>query len=223
MKIVRAMHEQGVKLLTGTDNPNPFTIPGFSIHEELAIFVEAGFSPYEALRISTRNAAEFVDALDEFGGIAPGLRADMILLNRNPLEDVAYVQDRSGVMVRGQWYTESWLREELNRVYAALPRRVSLIHPAKGSDLYELPDSLVWGDMFSVTEGYRLQVFGDSSLTAPVIDDTVRAETNSVRPDTTRPLEAPRRGLLVAGDRTKQRRQRALLRCLDVLHRDRRC
>jgi imidazolonepropionase-like amidohydrolase len=84
-KIVKALHDAGARLLVGTDTPHPFVMPGFSVHEELANFVTAGLSPYEALKAATADAAEFMGAPGEFGVIKPGARADLVLVMGNPL------------------------------------------------------------------------------------------------------------------------------------------
>ncbi|MEQ8765515.1 MAG: amidohydrolase family protein [Planctomycetota bacterium] len=107
------LHEAGAPLLLGTDAPNPYVVPGFSIHDELARLVAAGLSPYEALRAGTAGAAKFLGEEEQFGTIAVGRRADLVLLNENPLEDVASFQKRRGIILRGTWYTESALQERL--------------------------------------------------------------------------------------------------------------
>lgn len=109
------------RVLLGTDTANPFLVPGFSIHGELRHLVEAGLTPYEALRAGTRNPAEFLGRLDEFGTVAEGLRADLILLEANPLEDVGNVRKCAGVMLRGRWLPQAELRSRLRdlaEVYA---------------------------------------------------------------------------------------------------------
>jgi imidazolonepropionase-like amidohydrolase len=100
--------------LLGTDAPNPFVVPGFSIHEELARLVAAGLTPYEAIRTGTTDAAEYLD--DDFGVVAPGKRADLLLLDADPLADVRNIARREGVMVRGRWLRDTQLRESLEGV-----------------------------------------------------------------------------------------------------------
>ena len=112
-KLLKTLYDHGANILLGTDCVNAFTVPGFSLHDELQLYVEAGFTPYETIKIATYNAAEFCEALDEFGTVSVGKRADLILLNKNPLENVKNVQDRIGVMVRGKWYTEEQLQDSL--------------------------------------------------------------------------------------------------------------
>jgi imidazolonepropionase-like amidohydrolase len=115
-KLVRALHDAGARLLLGTDCGNPFVVPGFSAHLELRNFVDAGLSPFEAIRAGTSGAAEFMNAAAEFGTVAAGSRADLILVEGNPLEDVSNVDKRAGVMVRGEWYSHTDLQSELEKL-----------------------------------------------------------------------------------------------------------
>jgi len=112
--LLKALDDAGARVLLGTDSATSFVVHGFSIHEELQNFVDAGLTPYEAIRTGTHDAAEFLGALDEWGMVAVGRRADLILLDANPLEDVAHVSGRVGVMVRGRWYPEDELQAELD-------------------------------------------------------------------------------------------------------------
>ena len=113
-EMVQALHEAGAGILLGTDAAQAYHIPGFSIHEELVMLVEASLSPYEALEAGTRNAAEAMGKSAEFGTIEIGKRADLILLEDNPLEDVSNIQNRDGVMVRGRWLTDAQLQSILD-------------------------------------------------------------------------------------------------------------
>jgi imidazolonepropionase-like amidohydrolase len=113
-RMVKGLHEAGANLIVGTDCPIPFEVPGFSLYGELQNFVDAGLTPYAALKAATRDAAKLLDALDEFGTVAVGRRADLILVDANPLDDVANVAKRVGVMVRGRWFSESELQEKLD-------------------------------------------------------------------------------------------------------------
>jgi imidazolonepropionase-like amidohydrolase len=116
LSLVRALHEAGVPLLAGTDTPNPFVVPGFSLHEELKLFVDAGMSPLEALATATREAARFAGDLDVRGTVEAGKRADLLLLEGNPLDDVTNTRKLAGVVVRGTWLP----REELTRMLDAV-------------------------------------------------------------------------------------------------------
>ncbi len=74
-------------MLAGTDNGNPFCLPGFSLHDELALMVESGVTPVGALQAATRNAAVFMEASDKYGFVGRGKVADLVLLNADPIKD----------------------------------------------------------------------------------------------------------------------------------------
>ena len=113
---VRALHAGGARLLVGTDTPNPFVVPGFSVHEELANLIDVGLTPFKAIRAATSGAAEFLRAQKEWGSVAEGLRADLLLVEGNPLQDVANANRRVGVMVRGHWMPQSEIHQSLERM-----------------------------------------------------------------------------------------------------------
>jgi hypothetical protein len=114
--ILKSLHDAGVLLLLGTDSGTGGMgiIPGYSIHDELQLLVENGFTPYEALVTGTVNAAIVVDRMTgegEFGTIEVGKRADLILVKENPLEDVASLRTPLGVMAAGRWYPKDTLEQ----------------------------------------------------------------------------------------------------------------
>ncbi|MBV6506469.1 MAG: hypothetical protein ILNGONEN_02046 [Syntrophorhabdaceae bacterium] len=120
-RFVKAFHGAGVPLLLGTDTPTiPGIVPGFGIHQDLRNLVSAGLRPYDAIKAGTRNAGEFigkfVPGAEPFGTIAVGKRADLILLEANPLQDVANIAKRRGVMIRGRWLSEQTLQGLLNEL-----------------------------------------------------------------------------------------------------------
>jgi imidazolonepropionase-like amidohydrolase len=112
LELVGEMHRAGVPLLAGTDTPLPFVVPGFSLHEELDLFVQAGLSPLDALRTATLNPARFLEATDSLGTVAPGKLADLVLLDRNPLEDIRHTQRIHAMVVNGRYLD----REALDRL-----------------------------------------------------------------------------------------------------------
>ncbi|HET8865290.1 MAG TPA: amidohydrolase family protein, partial [Gracilimonas sp.] len=116
LQILEEMNNAGVKILMGTDAPQLFSVPGFSIHRELPYMVAAGMTPYEIIQSGTKNVGEYFAKWDEFGTIANGQRADLILVNENPLLDVAHIQDHSGVMVQGEWYSREVIDEKLKEI-----------------------------------------------------------------------------------------------------------
>ena len=122
MRVVKALHDAGVGIMLGTDPANPFILWGFATHKELAHLVAAGLTPYEAIAAGTRNAAEYLGALAEFGTVEVGKRADLLLVDGNPLDDVANVQRISGVMLRGHWLPRAALQRELDKVAEEIRR-----------------------------------------------------------------------------------------------------
>ncbi len=113
-KLIRAMEDGGVPILVGTDNTNPFVVPGFSIHDEISALVDAGLTPYEAISGATRLSSEFLR--DDGGTILAGKRADLLLLERNPLDDVANLRTLDGIVLRGRWINKQDLDAKLAQV-----------------------------------------------------------------------------------------------------------
>jgi hypothetical protein len=121
-RILRALHEGGVKILMGTDAPQQFSVPGFSLHRELLRMRAAGMSPYDILRSGTVNVGQYFAKQDSFGTIEPGKRADLVLVDANPLVDIANVAKISGVMVRGRWLSRGDLDAGLAKIEAKYKR-----------------------------------------------------------------------------------------------------
>src|SRR5512134_1085396 len=115
-QMVRAFHASGVRLLLGTDAMNTGVVPGFSAHDELADLVAAGLTPYHALRAATANAAEFLGEEGERGTVAVGQRAALILLDANPLVDIANSRRIAGVMLRGRWVSRDDIASILEKL-----------------------------------------------------------------------------------------------------------
>ena len=111
-KVLKALQDEGARIVFGTDAPQIFSVPGFSVHREMGIMESAGMTPFEILASATRNAAEHFGS-DEFGRVEEGRRADLLLLEGNPLDDLANVARRAGVMVRGRWLPESEIQARL--------------------------------------------------------------------------------------------------------------
>ncbi|MCZ6560854.1 MAG: amidohydrolase family protein [Gammaproteobacteria bacterium] len=120
-------HYAGIRLIAGTDSPTVLGAPGFSTHEEMRVLAQLGLSRFEILTITTRNAADFIaetiPAALPFGTIEVGKRADILLLNANPLVDLRNAQNAVGVMARGNWYSRANLDSRLEAIaaqYAAM-------------------------------------------------------------------------------------------------------
>jgi imidazolonepropionase-like amidohydrolase len=105
LAVVAALHRAGVKLAIGSDTPNPFVLPGASVHLELANFAAAGLSPAEALRAATIAPARMLGLEREQGTVEVGKRADLLLLSANPLLDVAAAARPVGIFLAGRWFT----------------------------------------------------------------------------------------------------------------------
>jgi imidazolonepropionase-like amidohydrolase len=118
-RILKALQTAGCPIAFGTDSPQLYSVPGFSIHREMRSMAAAGLTPQQILVSGTRNAARYFGAEQEFGSVAPGQRADLILLNGNPLTDLANVGRRVGVMVNGRWLPEAEIQARLERIAAA--------------------------------------------------------------------------------------------------------
>ncbi|HVE36036.1 MAG TPA: amidohydrolase family protein [Gemmatimonadaceae bacterium] len=101
LEILRILHDGGAKFLAGTDLSNPYLYPGFSLYDELAYFTKNGFSSLEALQTATINPARFLNATDSLGTIAPGKLADLVVLDANPLTDIANVARVHAVVANG--------------------------------------------------------------------------------------------------------------------------
>jgi imidazolonepropionase-like amidohydrolase len=115
-KIVKAIHDAGGKILAGSDTPEWLLLYGYTLHRELRALNEAGLSNYATLAAATRNPAEFFGTIKKTGTIEKGKRADLLLLEANPLEDIAHTERRAGVMLRGRWFTQSELNKWLDEI-----------------------------------------------------------------------------------------------------------
>jgi imidazolonepropionase-like amidohydrolase len=101
-KLVGRMHRAGVNILAGTDAMNPQCFPGFGLHNELVLLVDAGLSPLSALQAATRNAAQFIGQLDRRGTIEAGKIADLVLLDKDPLADIHNTRSIEAVVLNGK-------------------------------------------------------------------------------------------------------------------------
>ena len=116
--LTRALSAAGARLMTGTDSLIPSNVPGFSIHDELAELVDVGLSPYEALRSSTTEPFAFLNELDQAGTIEVGKRADVVLLQNNPLSDISATRSISGILIQGRWLAKEDLQQGLGELAA---------------------------------------------------------------------------------------------------------
>jgi hypothetical protein len=117
LEVVGAMRRARVKIIAGTDVLNPFAFPGFSLHDELEL-VAAGLTPLEALRAATVNAAAYLDQSADSGTIEPGKSADLVLLDANPLQNIAHTTRITSVVLDGRLFQ----RGELDAMLADAER-----------------------------------------------------------------------------------------------------
>lgn len=117
-RIVEDLHEAGNEIVAGTDARNRFVVFGFAIHEELALLVQSGLTPYEAMAAATVNAARFAGQEGEFGTIAPGRRADLVLYGADPTADIANSRLQQGVVLRGRYLSRNELEAVLEDIAA---------------------------------------------------------------------------------------------------------
>ena len=112
-RLMRGLHDGGVKFLLGSDAPQVWNVPGFSIHREMKQMNAAGLTPYQILVSGTRNVGEYFGAAKEVGTIEAGKRADLVLLDADPLRDIANASAISGVMLRGRWFDKPAITQRL--------------------------------------------------------------------------------------------------------------
>ena len=151
------LHRAGIPLVLGTDAGTGAMgiVPGFSIHDELRILVENGFTPYEAIATGTVNASTVAAAMtgkDEFGTIEVGKRADFILVNRNPFEDAAHIKDHRGVMAAGEWYDAAYLQAAISPgLIPGIPVEGNVIHVRQPDNSFNTQIEIIIGDSFGGT------------------------------------------------------------------------
>jgi imidazolonepropionase-like amidohydrolase len=123
LEVVGAMQKAGVGILAGTDTANPFCFPGFSLHDELGLLVQAGLSPMEALQAATLNPARFQGKEKDLGTIDKGKIADLVLLDANPLDEIGNTKRIAAVVSAGKLYSRAALDQMLAKVEAVANRK----------------------------------------------------------------------------------------------------
>lgn len=114
-KLIKALHDGGVGLLLGSDAIQTMSVPGFSIHGELQTLARAGLTPYQAYTTGSTNVAKYFGVEKQVGTVARGMRADLVLVDANPLADVANFPKQAGVMVRGRWIAKAEIDKQLKQ------------------------------------------------------------------------------------------------------------
>ncbi len=113
-KILKILFDNGARIVAGTDAGNPYVIAGFSLHEEFQYMNSVGLTPYQVLLTTTKNAAEMLGYEKRLGTTEAGKDADLVLLDKNPLEDIANTSSIAGVMTKGVWLPKEQLQRMLD-------------------------------------------------------------------------------------------------------------
>ncbi len=146
-RMLLALNDSGALLMSGTDAPSSGIVPGFSLHDELETMADVGLSPYDVLKTSTYNPALYLGELDEFGTVETGKRADLVLLEANPLDEITNTRQIAGTMVRGRYYSRADLDLMLEAVakdYETAQTTQSVIEIAFPVVVVLLLVALVW-------------------------------------------------------------------------------
>jgi imidazolonepropionase-like amidohydrolase len=120
--LVGTMQKGGVGILAGTDDSNPYVIPGFSLHDELELLVESGLTAMQALQAATVGPAKFLYRLDSLGTVAAGMHADLVLLDANPLINIRNTTRINAVVVNGRLLGRNALNEILAQVESEMKK-----------------------------------------------------------------------------------------------------
>jgi imidazolonepropionase-like amidohydrolase len=121
--LTKVFHDHGGQLMTGTDSLLPRLVPGFALHRELQELVGVGLTPYQALRTSTTIPYEYLGEAADAGTITVGKRTDLLLVDGNPLEDVAAAAKIAGVLMRGRWIDRAQIDRRMQQVRRPVPAR----------------------------------------------------------------------------------------------------
>ena len=127
-KLIKAIYDAGGKIMTGSDTPEFLWLYGFTIHREMKALSDAGLTNFAVLEAATKNPALFLGTAADTGTIEKGKRADLVLLDANPLENIANTERRSGVMLKGKYYTQAEMNKWLDEI---APRIASSYTPEK--------------------------------------------------------------------------------------------
>lgn len=123
LDMVGATHRAGVPFMAGTDLSGAYVFPGFSLHHELELLVQAGFTPMQALQTATRNPAVFLGELTSQGTIETGKLANLVLLEANPLTDIRNTQRINAIVLNGKFLSREDLNKLLNEAAAAAAKK----------------------------------------------------------------------------------------------------
>ena len=115
LNMVKKIHESKIDIMAGTDCPIALLTPGESLHEELAVLVQAGLTPLEAIKTATINPSKYFNLQDELGLVQEGMWADLVLLDANPIENIANTKSIRAVVKNGKYLDKNELQKILKR------------------------------------------------------------------------------------------------------------
>ena len=121
--LMKKFTEAGIHVVAGTDSLNPMLIPGIDLHDEFDSMIEAGLTPFQALKTATANPASYVPGFSDAGVLAVGRAANSILVNANPLDDIRALRDPDAVMINGHWRDREQIERMLDRVASTYGRQ----------------------------------------------------------------------------------------------------
>ncbi len=125
-KLIKAIYDAGGKIMTGSDTPEFLWLYGFSEHREMRALADAGLPNFAVLQAATVNPSMFFGTLGSIGTVEKGKRADLVLLEANPLDNISNTEKRAGVMLKGKYYTQEemnkWMDEAAPKMHAAVPK-----------------------------------------------------------------------------------------------------
>jgi imidazolonepropionase-like amidohydrolase len=119
-RITKDLWKAGVPLMAGSDSPEWFLAQGFSIHDELKTFVDAGLTPFAVLETATKNPATYLGIYNRVGSVEAGKEADLLLLDKNPLDDISNTKSISGLMINGKWFDKQRIDQLLGSAKSTL-------------------------------------------------------------------------------------------------------
>ena len=136
-QLVGKLARAGARLVLGTDTGNPYVVPGFAVHEELKLLVAAGLTPWQALRTATMAASELLGTPGAFGVVKAGARADLLLVDRDPLADIGALADPPVVIARGKLFRRDQLLAAVKTVKPSIADRLAALPAieAEGSQI----------------------------------------------------------------------------------------
>jgi imidazolonepropionase-like amidohydrolase len=125
-KLIKAIYDAGGKIMTGSDTPEFLWLYGFTEHREMRALADAGLPNFAVLQAATVNPSEYLGTRDQVGTIEKGKRADLVLLEANPLDNISNTEKRAGVMLKGKYYTQSemnkWMDEAAPKMHNAVEK-----------------------------------------------------------------------------------------------------